>query len=106
VDVCCDAERWLAPKFRDSKQRKRGRTQNTTLGDDDVTEETVELLVVADGELEVTGDDTRLLVVTVCFRGVSRGFGRRAEREDMPCSVSSELEDLGSEVFEDSGEVD
>lgn len=44
------------------------------------------LLVVADGELQVTGDDTLLLVV-------ARG-------------VASELENLGSEVLEDCGEVD
>jgi hypothetical protein len=60
--------------------------QDTTLGDDYAAEETVEFLVVADGELEVTGDDTRLLVVTG--------------------SVTGEFEDLGSEVFEDGREVD
>merc|ERR1711939_565785 len=60
--------------------------EDTTLRDDDVSEEAVQLLVVADGELEVTRDDTRLLVVTG--------------------SVAGELEDLGSEVLENSGEVD
>ena len=44
------------------------------------------LLVVTDGELEMAGDNTLLLVVA--------------------CSVSSELEDLSGEVLEDSGEVD
>lgn len=39
--------------------------ENTTLRDDDVTEEAVELLVVTDGELEVTGDDAGLLVVAM-----------------------------------------
>lgn len=60
--------------------------KNTTLGDDDVAKQLVELFVVADGELKVTGHDTRLLVVTG--------------------GVTGELEDLSSEVLEDSGEVD
>ena len=38
--------------------------EDTTLGDDDRAEELVQLLVVADGELKVTGNDTRLRVVT------------------------------------------
>jgi hypothetical protein len=37
--------------------------QHTTLGDCDVAEQLVQLLVVADGELEMAGDDTGLLVV-------------------------------------------
>jgi hypothetical protein len=44
------------------------------------------LLVVADGELEVTRHDTLLLVVT--------------------SSVTSKLEDLSSEVLKNGGEVD
>jgi len=60
--------------------------ENTTLGDGDVSEELVQLLVVADGELQVTGDDTGLLVVT--------------------SGVTSQLEDFGSEVLEDGSEVD
>lgn len=60
--------------------------EHTTLRDDNVAKELVELLVVADSELQVTGHDTRLLVVTG--------------------SVTGELEDLGSEVLEDSREVD
>ncbi len=46
----------------------------------------VELLVIADCQLQVTRDDTRLLVVTG--------------------SVTGELEDLGGEVLEDGCEVD
>jgi hypothetical protein len=38
--------------------------EDSSLGDDDRAEETVELLIVSDGELQVTGNDTRLLVVT------------------------------------------
>ena len=60
--------------------------EDTALGDGDVAEELVQLLVVPDGELEVAGDDTGLLVV-------ARG-------------VAGQLEDLSSQVLEDSGEVD
>lgn len=38
--------------------------QDTTLCDGDVAEQLIQLLVVADSELEMTGDDTGLLVVT------------------------------------------
>jgi len=38
--------------------------QDTTLRDDDVSEKLVELFVVSDSELQVTGNDTGLLVVT------------------------------------------
>ena len=60
--------------------------ENTTLGDGDVAEELVQFLVVADGELEMTGDDTRLLVVAG--------------------SVTGQLENLSSEVLKDGSEVD
>jgi hypothetical protein len=60
--------------------------QNTTLGDGDVTQKLVQLLIVADGELEMTWDDTGLLVVT--------------------SGVTGQLEDFGSEVLKNSGEVD
>jgi hypothetical protein len=60
--------------------------QNTTLGDGDVSKKLVQLLVVANGELEMAGDDTGLLVVT--------------------SGVSSQLEDLGRQVLKDSGKVD
>ena len=60
--------------------------ENTTLGDGDVSEKLVQLLVVADGELKVTGDDTGLLVVT--------------------SGVTSQLEDFGSQVLKDGSEVD
>jgi len=56
------------------------------LGDGDVSEELVQLLIVADGELEMTWNDTGLLVVTG--------------------GVSSQLEDFSGEVLEDGGEVD
>ena len=37
--------------------------QDTSLGDGDAAEELVELFVVADGQLQVTGDDAGALVV-------------------------------------------
>ena len=60
--------------------------QDTSLGDGDTGEKLVQLLVVPDGELEVTGDDSGLLVVTG--------------------SVASQLEDLSGEVLHDGGHVD
>jgi hypothetical protein len=59
--------------------------KNTTLGDGDVTQKLVQLLIVSDGELEMTGDDTGLLVVAG--------------------SVASQLEDFGSEVLKDGSQV-
>lgn len=49
--------------------------EDTTLGDGDVTQKFVQLLIVSDRELEMTRDDTSLLVVA--------------------SGVSSQLEDLG-----------
>lgn len=60
--------------------------KDTTLRDSDTAEELVELLVVADGELKMTGNDTRLLVVTG--------------------SVTGKFKNLGSQVLENGGEVD
>mgnify|MGYP007048354604 FL=1 len=60
--------------------------QNSTLCDGHTGEKFVELLVVADGELKMTGNDPCLLVVAG--------------------SVSCELENLSCKVFHYSGEVD
>lgn len=60
--------------------------KDTTLGDGDVTEKLVQLLIVADSELQVTGDDTGLLVVAG--------------------GVTSQLENFSSQVLEDGSEVD
>ena len=57
--------------------------EDTAGGDGHAAEELVELLVVADGKLDVTGDNALLLVVAG--------------------GVASELEDLSGEVFEDGG---
>ena len=59
--------------------------ENSSAGNGDSSEKLVELLVVADSKLKVSGHDTGLLVVT--------------------SSVSSELQDLSSEVLEDSSKV-
>ena len=60
--------------------------EDSTLGDGDSGQELVQLLVIPDGELEVTGDDPSLLVVTG--------------------SITGQLEDLSSEVLHDGGQVD
>jgi hypothetical protein len=60
--------------------------ENTTLGDGNVSEKLVQFLIVSDGKLEMTGNDTGLLVVT--------------------SGVSSKLENFGSEVLKDGSQVD
>lgn len=59
--------------------------QNTTLGNGNVTQKLVQLLIVTDGKLKVTGNDTGLLVVTG--------------------SVTSQLENFSSEVLKDGSQV-
>lgn len=59
--------------------------KDTTLGDGDVTQELVQFLIVADGKLEVTRNDTGLLVVT--------------------SGVTGQLENFSSQVLQNSGEV-
>ena len=60
--------------------------EDTTLGNGDSREKFVQFLVITDGELEMTGDDPGLLVVTG--------------------SVASQLEDLSGEVLHDGGQID
>lgn len=59
--------------------------QDTALGDGHSAEQLVQLLVVADGQLEVTRDDTGLLVV--------------------PGGVAGQLQDLSGEVLQHCGQV-
>ena len=59
--------------------------ENTTLGNGDTAQKVGELLVVADGQLDVTGHNAGLLVVAG--------------------GVSGKLKDLGSEVLKDGGKV-
>ena len=60
--------------------------QHSSLGDGDAGEQLVQLLVVADGELKMTGDDPALLVVAG--------------------SVACQLEHLGGQVLHDGRQVD
>lgn len=59
--------------------------QHASLGDGDARKQLVQLLVVADGQLKVTGDDSGLLVVTG--------------------GVACQLENFGSQVLQDGGQV-
>ena len=59
--------------------------ENTAGGDGDLAQELVQLLVVADGQLDVSGDNSLLL--------------------SLLGGVSGQLEDLGDEVLEHGGEV-
>jgi len=59
--------------------------QHAALSDGDSAKKLVELLVVADSQLQVTGDDASLLVVTG--------------------SVSCQLQDLGCQVLQHSSQV-
>ena len=60
--------------------------KNTSLGNGDPGEQLVQFLVVSDGELEMTGDDPGLFVVSG--------------------SVSGQLEDLSGQVLHDGSQVD
>ena len=60
--------------------------ENSTLGNGDSSKKLVQLLVISDGELKVTGDDSGLLVVTG--------------------SIASQLKDLSSQVLHDSSQID
>jgi hypothetical protein len=59
--------------------------ENTALGDGYMAQQLVQLLIVPDGELEVTGDDTGLLVVA--------------------SGVSGKFENFSGEVLENGSEV-
>lgn len=60
--------------------------ENTTLSDGDTSEQFVQLLVVSDGELKMSRDDTGLLVISG--------------------GVTCQLKNFSGQVFEDGGEVD
>lgn len=59
--------------------------KHTALGDGYMPQKFVEFLVISNGELEMTWDDTGLLVITGC--------------------VSGQLKNFSSEVFENGGEI-
>lgn len=73
-------------KFADEELTLVDVGQDTTLSDCDVSEKLVQFLIVADGKLEMTGNDTGLLVITG--------------------GVTGQLKDFRCEVFEDGSEVD
>ncbi len=60
--------------------------EDTTLGNGDTRQELVQLFIIPDGQLQMTGDDPGLLVVAG--------------------SVASQLENLSSEVLHDGSQVD
>lgn len=60
--------------------------QDTTLSDRDVTQELVQFFVISDGELQMTGNDSRLLIVA--------------------SGIAGKLEDLSCKVFQDGSQVD
>ena len=60
--------------------------QNTTLGDGDTGQKFVQLLVVSDGQLKMSGDDSGLLVVSG--------------------GVTCQLKNLSGEVLKDGSQVD
>ena len=59
---------------------------DTTLGDNNMAKEFVQLLVVPDGKLKMTRHNTLLLVIARC--------------------VACELKNFGSKVLKDSSEID
>jgi len=75
---------WLSGLL--GKQIRMNVREDTALRNSDMSKQFVEFLVVTDCELQMTRDDTGLLVVT--------------------SSVSSQFENFSCEVFEDSCEVD
>ncbi|RUO96773.1 hypothetical protein BC936DRAFT_141475 [Jimgerdemannia flammicorona] len=56
-----EIERTLLRLLRQKRSMDVG--QNTTLGNSNIAQQLVKFLIVADGKLKVTGDDTRLLVI-------------------------------------------
>ena len=79
------ADRLLGLATLSGEQLALDEGKHTTLADRHTAEKLVKLFIVADGQLQMTGNDTRLLVVAG--------------------GVASQLENLGSEVLKDSGEV-
>ncbi|XP_053188004.1 histone H3-like centromeric protein cpar-1 [Scomber japonicus] len=76
----------LARRIRGERQHSLDVGQHTTLSNGHSTQQLVELLVVADSQLQVTGDDPGLLVVSG--------------------SVSSQLQDLSGQVLQHSRQID
>ena len=69
--------------------------EDTALGDGDVAKELVQLLVVPDGELQVTRDDTRLLVVAGSVAGQLEDFGRKVLKDGRQVDRGAGTDTLG-----------
>jgi hypothetical protein len=69
--------------------------KNTTLGDGDVTQKLVQLLIVTDGELKVTRDNTSLLVVTSGITGQFENFGSKVFKDGSEVNGSTSTNTLG-----------
>ncbi|XP_014237177.2 uncharacterized protein LOC106659257 [Trichogramma pretiosum] len=76
----------LARRIRGERKYGLDVWQDTTLGDGDSGQEFVQFFVIADGQLEMSGDDPGLLVVT--------------------SGITCQLEDLSGQVFHDGSQVD
>ena len=60
--------------------------KDTTLCDGNVSQKFVQFLIVADSQLQVTGDDTGLLIITG--------------------GIASQFEDFSRQIFKDSSQID
>lgn len=80
---CVSVRSWLGGLGWEEEHMDVG--EDTTGSNSGAAQQSCELLIVADSELDVAGHNSALLVVT--------------------CGVASEFEDLSGEVFENGGEV-
>lgn len=69
--------------------------QNTTLSDGDTGQQFVQLLVVADGQLKVTWNDSGLLVVTGSVAGQLENFGGQVLHNGSQVDRGSGTDSLG-----------
>ena len=79
---------------------------NTTLGDDNTTKELVQLLIVADGELQVARNDTKIIDASMITCAKEAGPMYAPLFLVITCSIARKLKNLSSQVFEDRGKVD
>lgn len=73
--------------------------QDTTLSDCDVAKELVQFLIVSDGELEMTRDDSSLLVVTGGVAGQFENFGGEVLKDGSEVDWSTGTDTLGVVAF-------
>ena len=70
--------------------------EDTTLGNGNMAQKLVQFLVVADGELEMAGDDTGLLVVASSVTGQLKDFGCQVLKNS--CEIDRSACDIGQYV--------